>query len=182
MRCHRSGVYGVGPYLLPNYNDTLDALSTFAHEAGHAMHTVLSYESQPFVNSGYTIFVAEVASTTNERFLLNKLLQTTIDPKERFLLLEHAYRPARPRHLYQNFTIRARIRSQSHIPWLTTHLEWQQGSRTRSLSTWNDRLQHYTDASNWGHETESGIRTYTDHGGLAIFRAQAWNLPLSVGR
>ena len=87
---YSAGVYGVGPYLLLNYNDTLDALFTFAHEAGHAMHTVLSYASQPFVTADYTIFVAEVASTTNERFLLNKLLQTTTDPKERFLLLQHA--------------------------------------------------------------------------------------------
>ncbi|MEP7085147.1 MAG: M3 family oligoendopeptidase, partial [Betaproteobacteria bacterium] len=87
---YSAGVYGVGPYLLLNYNDTLSSLFTFAHEAGHAMHTVLSNENQPFVTSGYTIFVAEVASTTNERFLLNKLLQTTTDPKERFLLLEHA--------------------------------------------------------------------------------------------
>ncbi len=85
-----AGVYGVGPYLLLNYNDTLDAVFTFAHEAGHGMHTVLSYETQPFVTADYTIFVAEVASTTNERFLLNKLLETTTDPKERFLLLQHA--------------------------------------------------------------------------------------------
>lgn len=85
-----AGVYGVGPYLLLNYNDTLDAVFTFAHEAGHAMHTVLSYETQPFNTASYTIFVAEVASTTNERFLLNKLLETTTDPKERFLLLQHA--------------------------------------------------------------------------------------------
>ena len=85
-----AGVYSVGPYLLLNYNDTLDAMFTFAHEAGHAMHTVLSYETQPFVTADYTIFVAEVASTTNERFLLNKLLATTTDPKERFLLLQHA--------------------------------------------------------------------------------------------
>lgn len=84
------GVYGVGPYLLLNYNETLDAIFTFAHEAGHAMHTVLSYETQPFVTADYTIFVAEVASTTNERFLLKKLLDQTQDPKERFLLLQHA--------------------------------------------------------------------------------------------
>ena len=84
------GVYGVGPYMLLNHNDTQDALFTLAHEGGHAMHTVLSYETQPFVTADYTIFVAEVASTTNERFLLNKLLETTIDPKERFLLLQHA--------------------------------------------------------------------------------------------
>ncbi|HRE80339.1 MAG TPA: oligoendopeptidase F [Opitutaceae bacterium] len=87
---YNAGVYGVGPYLMLNYNDTLDAVFTFAHEAGHAMHTVLSYANQPFVTSSYTIFVAEVASTTNERFLLEKLLETTTDPKERFLLLQHA--------------------------------------------------------------------------------------------
>jgi len=83
-------VYGVGPYQLLNYNDTLSAMFTFAHESGHAMHTVLSYENQPFSTSGYTIFVAEVASTIGERFLLEKLLQDTPDPKERFLLLQHA--------------------------------------------------------------------------------------------
>jgi len=87
---YSAGVYGVGPYLLLNYNDTLDAAFTFAHEAGHAMHTVLSYETQPFVTADYTIFVAEVASTTNERFLLETLLKRTSDPKERFLLLQHA--------------------------------------------------------------------------------------------
>lgn len=87
---YSAGVYGVGPYQLLNYNDTLDSMFTFAHEAGHAMHTVLSYENQPFVTSGYTIFVAEVASTTNERFLLEHLLARTSDPKERFLLLQHS--------------------------------------------------------------------------------------------
>jgi oligoendopeptidase F len=87
---YNAGVYGVGPYLLLNYNDTLDAVFTFAHEAGHAMHTVLSYEHQPFSTADYTIFVAEVASTTNERFLLDKLLAEATDPKERFVLLQHA--------------------------------------------------------------------------------------------
>jgi len=87
---YNAGVYGVGPYLLLNHNDTLDAMFTLAHAAGHAMHTVLSYEGQPFVTADYTIFVAEVASTTNERFLLEHLLGRTSDPKERFLLLQHA--------------------------------------------------------------------------------------------
>ncbi len=85
-----AGVYGVGPYLLLNHNETLDSVFTFAHEAGHAMHTVLSYETQPFATASYTIFVAEVASTINERFLLNQFLETTTDPKERFVLLQHA--------------------------------------------------------------------------------------------
>jgi oligoendopeptidase F len=54
------------------------------------MHTVLAFETQPFATADYTIFVAEVASTTNERFLLDQMLRQTSDPKERFLLLQHA--------------------------------------------------------------------------------------------
>lgn len=87
---YSAGVYGVRPYLLMNYNDTLDAVFTFAHESGHALHTIHSQESQPFATSGYTIFVAEVASTINERFLLEMLLDRTDDPRERFLLLQKA--------------------------------------------------------------------------------------------
>lgn len=87
---YSSGVYGVGPYLLLNHTDTLEDAFTLAHEGGHAMHTVLSYETQPFSTAEYTIFVAEVASTTNERFLLQKLLAETSDPKERFVLLQQA--------------------------------------------------------------------------------------------
>lgn len=87
---YQAGVYGVGPYLLLNHNDTLDSAFTLAHEGGHAMHTVLSHEAQPFTTSDYTIFVAEVASITNERLLLEYLLAKTSDAKERFLLLEHA--------------------------------------------------------------------------------------------
>ena len=87
---YSAGVYGVGPYVLMNYNDTQDALFTFAHEMGHAMHTRLSEETQPFATSDYTIFVAEVASTTNERLMLEYLLARTTDPRQRFLLLQHA--------------------------------------------------------------------------------------------
>jgi oligoendopeptidase F len=102
---YNAGVYGVGPYLLLNHNDTMDAMFTLAHEAGHAMHTVLSHEHQPFVTADYTIFVAEVASTTNERFLLEHLLRQTTDPKERFLLLQHAARPD-PQHLLHAVDVR----------------------------------------------------------------------------
>jgi len=87
---YSAGVYGVGPYMLMNYNDTLRAAFTLAHEAGHSMHTVLAFETQPYATADYTIFVAEVASTTNERFLLDQMLRQTSDPKERFLLLQHA--------------------------------------------------------------------------------------------
>ena len=85
-----AGVYGVGPYMLMNYSDTLGSVFTLAHESGHAMHTQLSYANQPFATASYTIFVAEVASTTNERFLLEKMLSETEDAKQRFLLLQKA--------------------------------------------------------------------------------------------
>ena len=67
-------VYGANPYMLMNYNDTLDAVFTLAHELGHSMHTMLSHETQPFVYAGYTIFVAEVPSTLNEALLLDFML------------------------------------------------------------------------------------------------------------
>jgi oligoendopeptidase F len=83
-------VYGVHPYMLMNYNDTLDAVFTLAHELGHTMHTLLSHRSQPFVYAGYTIFVAEVPSTLSESLLLEHLLRLTADPRERIVLLQHA--------------------------------------------------------------------------------------------
>jgi oligoendopeptidase F len=83
-------VYGANPYMLMNYNDTLDAVFTLAHELGHSMHTMLSHETQPFVYSSYTIFVAEVPSTLNEALLLNYMLGRARSREERAVLLQHA--------------------------------------------------------------------------------------------
>ncbi len=83
-------VYGVHPYMLLNYNDTLDAVFTLAHELGHSMHTMLAHAHQPFVYSGYTIFVAEVPSTLSETLLLDYLLARTKERSERIVLLQHA--------------------------------------------------------------------------------------------
>jgi len=83
-------VYGANPYMLLNYNDTLDAVFTLAHELGHSMHTLLSQEAQPFVYSGYTIFVAEVPSTLNEALLLELMLARAKTREERAVLLQHA--------------------------------------------------------------------------------------------
>jgi oligoendopeptidase F len=83
-------VYGTHPYMLLNYTDTLDDMFTVAHEMGHSMHTILSHESQPFIYSSYTIFVAEVPSTLAEALLLEYLLARTSDPAERIFLLQHA--------------------------------------------------------------------------------------------
>src|SRR6185295_7716453 len=83
-------VYGVHPYMLMNYNDTLDAAFTLAHEMGHSMHTELSHKHQPFVYAGYTIFVAEVPSTLGEALFLQYMLSRTTDERERSVLLQHA--------------------------------------------------------------------------------------------
>ena len=83
-------VYGCHPFMLLNYNDTLDAVFTLAHEMGHSMHTHLSHAHQPFVYAGYTIFVAEVPSTLNEALFLEFMLEATKDEDERTVLLQHA--------------------------------------------------------------------------------------------
>ena len=83
-------VYGAHPYMLLNYNDTLDAVFTLAHEMGHSMHTLLAHAAQPFVYAGYTIFVAEVPSTLNEELLLEFMLERATTTEERTMLLQHA--------------------------------------------------------------------------------------------
>src|SRR5260221_6633497 len=83
-------VYGIHPYMLLNYTDTLDDVFTTAHEMGHSMHTILSHETQPFIYSDYTIFVAEVPSTLSEALLLEYMLERSTDSTERIVLLQHA--------------------------------------------------------------------------------------------
>ena len=90
----RSGAYSAGsysthPYVLLNYNESLDNMFTLAHEMGHAIHSYLSNSSQPYIYSHYKIFVAEVASTCNEILLMEYLLKNTTDVKERAYLLNH---------------------------------------------------------------------------------------------
>lgn len=83
------GVYGVHPYVLLNYNGTLDSVFTLAHEMGHALHSWFSDKNQTYVDAGYKIFVAEVASTCNEALLIRHLLDTTEDKSERAYLVNH---------------------------------------------------------------------------------------------
>ena len=86
---YSSGVYGVHPYMLLNYTDTLDDVFTLVHEMGHSMHTWYSDHAQSHLNAGYKIFVAEVASTTNEILLLEYMLSRAADPKEKAYLINH---------------------------------------------------------------------------------------------
>jgi len=83
-------VYGSHPYMLLNYNETLDAVFTLAHEMGHSMHTLLSHRTQPFVYAGYTIFVAEVPSTLSEALFLDYMLERAGSRDQRAVLLQHA--------------------------------------------------------------------------------------------
>lgn len=81
------GVYGVHPFVLLNYNDRLEDVSTLAHEMGHAIHSYYSQAAQPYATSQYTIFTAEVASTTNEILLNDFLLKATTDKQKKLYLI-----------------------------------------------------------------------------------------------
>ncbi len=86
---YSSGVYGVHPYVLLNYQDNLSNVFTLAHEMGHAIHSYYSNETQPYNYSDYKIFVAEVASTCNESLLMDDMLKKTTDDKEKAYLLNY---------------------------------------------------------------------------------------------
>lgn len=92
-RGKRSGAYSCGcrihPLILLNYKDNLDSEFTTAHEMGHALHSYLSNQNQPVIDSDYVIFVAEVASTCNEALLMQYLLKKTTDKKERAYLINY---------------------------------------------------------------------------------------------
>lgn len=83
------GAYGTGPYVLLNYSGTPHDVFTIAHELGHAMHSRYSDEALGYNKAGYSIFVAEVASTTNEVLLLKYLLRETKDKNVKRYLLSY---------------------------------------------------------------------------------------------
>ena len=86
---YSSGCYDSVPYLLLNFNGTLNDVFTLAHELGHSMHSYYSNKTQHYHYADYSIFAAEVASTTNELLLSEYLLRNTDDPKLRAYLLGH---------------------------------------------------------------------------------------------
>lgn len=83
-------IYDVHPYMLLNFNGTLDSVFTLAHELGHTLHSMYSTKAQPYATHDYTIFVAEVASTFNEKLLLDHMLKISTDKNERIALIEEA--------------------------------------------------------------------------------------------
>lgn len=86
---YSSGSYDTMPYILMNFDNRLSDLFTLAHELGHSMHSFYSNRNQHFRNAGYSIFVAEVASTFNETLLLNYLLENASSREERLYLLNY---------------------------------------------------------------------------------------------
>ena len=89
----RGGAYSAGaavhPFVLLNYDETLNSQFTLAHEMGHALHSYLSNKAQNPIDANYVIFVAEVASTCNEALLMEHLLSKTTDKRERAYLINY---------------------------------------------------------------------------------------------
>lgn len=86
---YSSGAYATNPYILLNWHDSLNNLYTLVHELGHSAHSYFTRKNQPYVYGDYSIFLAEIASTTNENILTEYLLQTVTDPKVRVYILNH---------------------------------------------------------------------------------------------
>src|SRR5690606_33333228 len=86
---YSGGCYGTYPFILMNYQGTLDHVFTLAHEMGHSLHSWLANSSQPYRYADYTIFVAEIPSTTNEALLHHYLLENASDPRFKAYLLNH---------------------------------------------------------------------------------------------
>ena len=86
---YSSGVYYLHPYMLLNYNDTLDDVFTLVHEMGHSMHTWYSNKAQTIVDANYKIFVAEVASTTNEVLLYHYMKDHAESAQEKAFIINH---------------------------------------------------------------------------------------------
>jgi oligoendopeptidase F len=86
---YSSGCYDSMPYILLNYQGTLNDVLTLAHETGHSMHSLLSRRNQPYIYSQYPIFVAEVASTFNEQLLLKELKSKVKSKKELAYLINY---------------------------------------------------------------------------------------------
>lgn len=84
------GSYGTHPFVLLNFQESMDSMFTLAHEMGHSMHSHFTWQTQPFPYSSYTLFVAEVASTLNEALLTHHLLETTEDKSLRMYVINHA--------------------------------------------------------------------------------------------
>ena len=129
------GSYGVHPYVLLNYGGTIRDVFTIAHEMGHALHRHYSDGAQPYVYSGHTIFLAEVASTTNEALLLRHLLDRAQDGRERLYLLNYSLEQIRTtlfrQTLFAEFELEVHRRAEGGEPLTPESLEtlWMELNR-----------------------------------------------------
>ncbi len=86
---YSSGTYDTAPYILLNWHDSLNHLYTLVHELGHSVHSYFTRNNQPFVYGDYSIFLAEIASTTNENLLTDYLLENAESNEEKAQILNH---------------------------------------------------------------------------------------------
>ena len=109
---YATGVYGQPPLIFLNHQDTYESLTTFAHEWGHGLHTMLAQRTQPFETANYSLFLAETASITNEVLLSGHLLRQASDRDERIFLLSHVLE--RMRGAFFRQTMFAEFELQAH--------------------------------------------------------------------
>lgn len=132
-----SNVYGVHPFVFMNYQEELDDLSTLAHEYGHALHTWLSSSAQPYITAGYAPFVAEIASTVNQKLLSEHLLRSARSDGERLQLLANLADEIRTtiyrQTLFAEFELRAHTAAEAGTP-LTA--EWLGRTYGELVRTW----------------------------------------------
>jgi len=108
-----SGTQGTHPFINMSYTDEVTSMSTLAHELGHSMHSYLTWKNQPFVYTGYSLFVAEVASNFHQAMMRGHLLNTVTDKNFQLALLEEAVGGNFFRYFFQMPTL-ARFELETH--------------------------------------------------------------------
>jgi oligoendopeptidase F len=92
---YSDAIYDIHPYVKMNYDGEYSNVSTLAHELGHAMHSYLTNRNQPYSNSNYTTFLAEIASTFNENLLMDYLLKNETDDNLKLFIIDQFLERAR---------------------------------------------------------------------------------------
>ena len=108
-----SGTQGTYPFIMMSYTDNIGSMSVLAHELGHSMHSYLTWKHQPFVYTGYSLFVAEVASNFHQAMMRGHLLNTVKDKNFQIALIEEAVGGNFFRYFFQMPTL-ARFELETH--------------------------------------------------------------------
>lgn len=154
---YSSSLYGFHPYILLNHDNTLDSVFTTVHEAGHSAHSLFASETQPLATHRYTIFVAEIASTFNERLLADYMLKHSKSKEEKITIIEHEidgimatfYRQT----LFASFEYEANKLVELGIPLNSTNLS----------KIMIDLYQHYYDIDITKEDGKSYVWAYIPH-------------------